>query len=128
LNNVNLIGRLGRDPEVRYTSGGKAVANFSLAVDDGYGEKKTTSWVPIVAWEKTAELAQQYLVKGSQVAVSGQLRQRSYEDRNGTTHNVLEVIARQIDFLSKVEKKQASSQSEQDFDAPAEVPDEDIPF
>jgi single-strand DNA-binding protein len=129
MNNVNLIGRLGRDPEVRFTGSGKAVANFSIAVDDGYGEKKITSWVPVVAWEKTAELVQQYVVKGSQVAVSGQLRQRNWEDRDGNKRTVLEVIARQIDFLTKVEKKQPSSQSEpREFDTPQAVSDEDIPF
>jgi single-strand DNA-binding protein len=122
VNNVSLIGRLGRDPETRYTSGGKAVTNFSIAVDYGFGDKKTTSWIPVVAWEKTAELAQQYLGKGSQVAVTGRLQERSWQDKEGNKRTVLEVIAIGLDFLTKVEKKN-SSQSEQ-----TEIPDEDIPF
>jgi single-strand DNA-binding protein len=129
MNSVSLIGRLTRDPEQRYTNGGKAVANFSIAVDDGYGENKTTSFIPIVAWEKTAELAKQYLAKGSQVAVSGQLRQRSYEDRNGNKQTVTEIVARQLDFLTKAEKKARSQSEPGEFDEPArQVSDEDIPF
>ena|ERR1700719_1403614 len=120
MNNVSLIGRLGRDPETRFTGGGKSVTNFSIAVDYGFGEKKTTSWIPVTCWEKTAELAQKYLVKGSQVAVSGRLQERSWQDKEGNKRTVLEVIASQIDFLTKAEK-QDRSQSEQ-------VPDEDIPF
>jgi single-strand DNA-binding protein len=122
MNSVALIGRLGRDPETRYTTGGKAVTNFSIAVDYGFGDKKTTSWIPVVAWEKTAELAQQYLGKGSQVAVTGRLQERSWQDKEGNKRTVLEVIAIGLDFLTKVEKKN-SSQSEQ-----PEIPDEDIPF
>jgi len=128
VNSISITGRLGRDPEQRFTSGGKAVANFSIAVDYGFGDKKITSWIPVVCWEKTAELAQQYLAKGSQVGVEGRLQSRSYEDRNGNKNTVLEVIASRLEFFSKAEKKN-SSQSEQDFDGPApEIADEDIPF
>jgi len=112
MNSCNLIGRLGRDPETRYTAGGKAVTNFTVAVDDGFGENKTTSWITVVAWEKTAELAQQYLAKGSQVAVEGRLKQRTWNDKEGAKHTVLEVVANRLDFLTKIEKR-ASSQSEQ---------------
>jgi single-strand DNA-binding protein len=121
VNSCAIIGRLGRDPETRYTSGGKAVTNFTVAVDDGFGENKTTSWIPVVAWEKTAELAQQYLAKGSQVAVEGRLKQRSWTDKEGGKRTVLEIVANRLDFLTKIEKK-ASSESEQ------QIPDEDIPF
>lgn len=122
MNSVNLIGRLGQDPTSRHTGSGKTVTNFSIAVDDGFGERKTTSWITIVAWEKTAELAAQYLKKGSQVAVEGRLAQRSWADKDGVKHTVCEVIANRLDFLSKAER---SSQSEQ---TPVEVADEDIPF
>ena len=123
MNSCNLIGRLGRDPETRYTAGGKAVTNFTVAVDDGFGENKTTSWITVVAWEKTAELAQQYLAKGSQVAVEGRLKQRTWNDKEGAKHTVLEVVANRLDFLTKIEKR-ASSQSEP---AP-EISDEDTSF
>lgn len=123
MNSVSITGRLGRDPDVRHTGSGKTVTNFSLAVDYGFGEKKQTSWVPIVCWEKTAELAEQYLVKGSQVGVSGRLQERSWQDKEGNKRTVLEVVAAQLEFFSKAEKR---SQSEQSFDGPQT--EEDIPF
>jgi single-strand DNA-binding protein len=128
VNSVALIGRLGRDPEIRHTGAGKAVANFSIAVDYGFGDKKTTSWIPIVAWEKTAELVQTYCKKGSQIAVEGRLQERSWQDKEGNKRTVLEVIANRLDFLTKAEKNSNSSQSErtEEFDAtPAE---DDPPF
>jgi single-strand DNA-binding protein len=123
MNTWSGIGRLGRDPEVRNTGSGKSVTNFAIAVDYGFGERKQTSWIPIVAWEKTAELAAQYLVKGSQVAVEGRLQQRTWEDKNGNKQSVLEVVANRLDFLTKAEKRQP--QAEPEYEAPA---DEDIPF
>jgi single-strand DNA-binding protein len=123
VNTVSLIGRLGKDPEVRNTGSGKSVTNFAIAVDYGFGERKQTSWIPIVAWEKTAELAAQYLVKGSQVAVEGRLQQRTWEDKNGNKQSVLEVVANRLDFLTKAEKRQP--QAEPAYEPPA---DEDIPF
>jgi len=123
VNTVSLIGRLGRDPETRNTGSGKSVTNFTLAVDYGFGERKITSWIPVVAWEKTGELAAQYLVKGSQVAVVGRLQQRTWEDKNGNKQSVLEVIASNLDFLTKAEKKQ----QREEFESP-EIADEDIPF
>ena len=123
MNNVSLIGRLGKDPEVRNTSSGKTVANFTLAVDYGFGDRKTTSWIPVHVWEKTAELAGKFLAKGSQVAVEGRLQQRSWEDRDGNTRSVLEVVGDRLDFLTKATK--STSQSE--FDSPNQQ-DDDPPF
>ena len=123
MNNVSLIGRLGKDPEVRNTSSGKTVANFTLAVDYGFGDRKTTSWIPVQVWEKTAELAGKFLAKGSQVAVEGRLQQRSWEDRDGNTRSVLEVVGDRLDFLTKATK--STSQSE--FDSPNQQ-DDDPPF
>ena len=121
MNNVSLIGRLGKDPEVRNTSSGKTVANFTLAVDYGFGDRKTTSWIPVQVWEKTAEIVQKYTAKGSQVAVTGRLQQRSWEDRDGNTRSVLEVVADKVDLLTKAK---STSQSEFD-DSPS---DDEPPF
>lgn len=126
MNVVSIIGRLGRDPESRKTGSGKSVANFTIAVDDGFGERKKTSWIPVVAWEKTAELAEQYLAKGSQVAVEGRLQQRSWQDKDGNNRSVLEIVANRLDFLTKADKSGARNQ-DQDFDTP-QIADEDIPF
>lgn len=122
MNCCSLIGRLGRDPETRHTGSGKSVTNFSIAVDYGFGDKKTTSWIPVVCWEKTAELAQEYLVKGSQVAVTGRLQERSWQDKEGNKRTVLEVIAIGLDFLSKSERRSQSEHAE------PVISDEDIPF
>lgn len=123
MNSVSLIGRLGQNPQVRTTGGGKKVVNFSVAVDYGYGDKKITSWIPVVVWDKTAELAEKYLSKGSQVAVSGRLQQRSWEDHDGNKHTVIEVFAAQLDFLSKSERP--NSNADRDFDSPNE---DEAPF
>ena len=122
MNSISLTGHLGRDPEVRHTGSGKTVANFSLAVNDGFGERKQTYWIPVVAWEKTAEAAEKYLKKGSHVGIEGRLQQRSWQDKEGGNRTVLEVVANRLEFLSKVEAK-PSSQSEQNFDGPTEEPD-----
>jgi single-strand DNA-binding protein len=123
VNSVSLIGRLGRDPETRHTQGGKTVTNFSVAVDEGFGDRKQTYWIPVVAWEKTAEAAGKYLKKGSQVAVEGRLQVRSWDDKEGNKRTTTEVVANRLDFLTKP----PSSQSEQEFDGPA-PDDSDTPF
>ena len=123
MNKFLAIGRLGKDPEVRTTAGGKAVANFSLATDSGYGEKKTTQWHRVVAWEKTAELAQKYLKKGSKIYLEGEVQYGKY-DKDGVTHYTTDIVARNIQFLD----------SKPDSEIPAVSPgasspaDGDIPF
>lgn len=98
MNSLNIIGRLGQDPELRYTPDGKAVAKMSVAVDKGRG--KEADWFTIVAWDKTAELVSQHLRKGDKVGVSGAIHQRSYETDDGQTRRVWEVAANRVDFLS----------------------------
>jgi single-strand DNA-binding protein len=122
MNSVSIIGRVGQDP-TRSTVSGKTVANFNIAVDEGYGDRKITHWIPIVAWDKTADLVHQYVSKGSQVAVEGRLSYRQWQDRDGNKRSTIEVVANRLDFLTRSEtKKQARSQSE------PEVLDDDIPF
>lgn len=81
MNNVNIIGRLGSDPEVRSTPSGKAVAEINLAVDDGWGENKKTAWIGVVLWGATAELAGKALRKGDRVGITGRLSQDEWEDK-----------------------------------------------
>ena len=99
VNKAIIIGRLGADPEVRYTASGQAVANFSLATDEGTKEKPRTEWHRIVAWGKTAEICKEYLSKGRQVYVEGRLQTRSWEDRDGGKRYTTEVVAREVVFL-----------------------------
>lgn len=88
------IGRLVKDAELRFTQGkGTAVATFTLAIDDGFGEKKKTDFIPIVAWGKSAENLSSYLTKGTQVAVSGKISTRTYDAKDGTKRYITEITA-----------------------------------
>jgi single-strand DNA-binding protein len=108
--NVTVIGGIGKDPEIRSTPSGKRVASFSVAVDQGYGESKRTEWVNIIAWEKLADLAEKYLRKGKQVALSGTLQTSSWEDKtSGQKKYKTEVVARDITFMDSVGSKSDSA-------------------
>ena len=101
-NRIVLIGRLTRDPELRYTPAGQAVASFSIAVDRPFksqnGEKQT-DFIDVVTWRKVAEQVGQYLSKGRLVALEGRLQIRSYDDRNGIRRKAAEVVANTVRFL-----------------------------
>jgi single-strand DNA-binding protein len=104
LNSVTLIGRLGADPDIRYTPSGAAVANFRIAVNefwtDQAGEKQErTHWFSCVAWKHLAEIVNQYLSKGSQVGVSGSLRQRTWQTDSGENRSTVEVVVRDLTML-----------------------------
>ena len=104
VNKVILIGNLGRDPELRYTQGGQAVANFTLATTERFptkdGERQErTEWHRIVAWGRTAELCAQYLSKGRSVYVEGRLQTREWEDREGQKRRTTEIVAQTVQFL-----------------------------
>lgn len=146
VNKVILVGRLGRDPETRYTGGGQAVANFTLATDSSYkdrsGERqKRTEWHRIVVWSRLAEICQQYLKKGSLVYIEGRLQTREWEDKSGQKRTTTEVVATDMRMLgSRGDSPAAGGRAgateapEQEF--PAEegasqettITDEDIPF
>ncbi len=104
VNKVILVGRLGRDPETRYTSGGQAVANFSVATDESYKDKngerqKRTEWHKIVVWGKQAEIAQQYLKKGSLVFIEGRIQSREWQDKEGQKRTSFEIVASNFRML-----------------------------
>lgn len=110
LNRVQLIGRLGKDPESKYTPTGKKVCHFSLAVSnrwkDKSGEiKETTEWVNIEAWGRLGEVCHEYLKKGSLIFVEGRLKTDKYE-ANGETKYFTKVIAQTLQFLDKKEKEE----------------------
>ncbi len=104
LNKVMLIGRLGRDPEMRYTPSGRPVTTFSLATSRTWntseGERRTeTEWFTIVAWGSLAEICKQYLVKGQQVYVEGRLQTRHWDDNDGNKHSATEIVANEMIML-----------------------------
>lgn len=121
LNHIVLIGRLTKDPELRYTNNGTAVASFTLAVNRF--KKDEADFINIVAWKAQAENCAQYLTKGSQVAVEGRLQIRSYEDKEQKRRTVAEVVANSVQFLDTKNKQS----SEPEFD-PMQVGEDDVPF
>lgn len=109
MNKVILIGRLTKDVELRYTqTNNTAVASFSLAVNRKFvknGEDRQADFFNIIAWNKLAETISKYLFKGNQVAISGRLETRSWDDENGQKHYVTEVIAEEVDFIESKNRK-----------------------
>jgi single-strand DNA-binding protein len=105
-NSVRLIGNLGDDPEVRKLDSGKTVAHISVATNEIYrdskGEKQSeTTWHRLVAWGKQAEIAENYLKKGAEIAVEGKLTNRSYEDKNGSKQYITEIVVNSLLMLDK---------------------------
>ena len=119
LNSCNFIGRLGKDPETRFTAGGDAICNFSIGCGWAYKTTKGTEWVNISVFGKLAEVCQQYLKKGSQVYVSGKMKTDKYE-KDGVTKYSVKINASTVQFLGKSEDKTAIKND--DF------VDDDIPF
>ena len=154
VNKVILVGRLGRDPELKYTPSGAPVAKFSLATDESFkdktGEKQDrTEWHNIVAWNKLAEICGEYLTKGKLVYIEGSIRSRQWQDQSGNKRTSYEIIANQMQMLgSRAESERMSgggaerSAPERHAPAPSpapapaeplpapesEISDEDIPF
>ena len=129
MNKAILVGRLAQDPEVRYTQSGKAVASFNLAVNR-YGQKESADFIPIVAWEKLAEVIGNNLKKGSQVLIEGRMQVRSYETQDGQKRRATEVIVQNVEFLgSKKSDNDGSSSDVGPESFGSEVfPEEEIPF
>lgn len=152
VNKVILVGRLGRDPETRYTAGGQAVCNFSVATDESYKDKagerqKHTEWHKLVLWGKLGELAQQYLKKGSLVYLEGRIQSREWQDKEGQKRTSFEIVGTAMKFLggrgdSAAPPRAASAsagggtssnvEGSGGYDAPVSedtgISDEDIPF
>ena len=139
INKVILVGRLGNDPEVRYTPDGTAVANFSIATSDEWTDKATnekkerTEWHRIVAWRRLGEICGEYLSKGRQVYVEGKLQTRSWE-KDGVTRYTTEIVASDVQFLGAKEPADAyrsqdsSGTNQYSKPPPADRQDDDIPF
>jgi single-strand DNA-binding protein len=130
LNRAQLIGRLGKDPEMRYTKQGTAVTSFSVATggkwtDRDGNERDDTEWHRVVAWNKLAEICNQYLSKGKQVYIEGRLQTRKWQDQSGNDRYTTEIIANDMLMLGN---KDDGGSSGGGRDAPPEMSDEDIPF
>lgn len=121
LNKVMIIGRCGRDPELRYTQSGSAIANLTIATDESYRDKdgnkvEQTEWHRVVLFQKTAETCGKYLKKGSQVYVEGRLTTRKYTDQNGVEKFTTEIRADRVQFLDS--RRDNAGQGEQQSSRP----------
>lgn len=127
VNKVILIGNLGRDPEVRYTTNGNAIANLNLATKNRFKDKsgewiEQTEWHRVVFFGRTAEVCGKYLAKGSSVYIEGRLQTRKWEDQNGNTRYTTEIIGQNMQMLGSAKRKQEPEQES------TRTSDEDVPF
>lgn len=133
INKAILIGNLGKDPELRYTSSGVAVASFTLATNESWKDpegnlQERTQWHNIVAWRKLAEICGEYLKKGSRVYLEGKLQYRTYDDKNGVKRYVTEIVMDEMLMLdSKAGAQSSGEPATQREEAPPE-PGSDLPF
>jgi len=138
VNKVILVGRLGADPEIRFTASGAGVANFNLATSENWTDKEgqkqeRTEWHRVVVWGKMAEICAQYLSKGRQAYVEGRLQTRQWDDKDGNKRYTTEVIASTVQFLDKAGDKTAAPSNLDTSAMPmadqsSSAVDEDIPF
>jgi single-strand DNA-binding protein len=142
VNKVILVGRLGQDPEHRFTPSGQAVCKFSMATNRSFRDRngqmqKYTEWHKIVTWAKLAEICQKYLKKGSQVYIEGRIQSRQWEDKQGQKRAAFEIIASEMKMLDSRGEASMPAHLGDESEAPAapapeesgpEVSDEDIPF
>ena len=132
LNKVMLIGRLGRDPEIRYTTDGLAIATLSIATDESYKDKNgnlqtITEWHRVVIFGRLAEICGEYLAKGRQVYIEGKLRTRSWTDKNGDKKYTTEIIANNMFMLDSKGDSSSTLEPSQEIGGEEQV-DDDIPF
>ena len=143
VNKVILIGRLGKDPELKYTPSGAPVAKFSLATDEVFKDRtgesqRRTEWHNIVAWNKLADLAKRYLAKGRPVYVEGRIRTREWDDKDGNKRRTTEIIATQMVLLgsrppgadpgASPQPVQRNAADTEPVISDSTITDEDIPF
>lgn len=132
INKVILMGRLTRDPEIRYTGNEKAVCNFTVAVENGYGDKKQTDFINCVAWNKAAEFLEKYFTKGMMIIVDGRISTRTWEGQDGRKNYVTEVVANEVKFGETRKQQEQARQTDpahnnEEF-TPLDGIDDDLPF
>ncbi|MDH3443499.1 MAG: single-stranded DNA-binding protein [Deltaproteobacteria bacterium] len=138
VNKVILIGNLGKDPDVRFTNNGKAVAKFPIATSEVWTDatgsrQERTEWHNIIVWGKQGETCGQYLSKGRQVFVEGSIRSRSYDDQSGNKRYITEIIAQRVRFLgggggTRVAPEADDGGGGEDMGTGGPAQDDDVPF
>lgn len=128
LNNVSVVGRFVRDPEVKKTNTGVSVCSFTLACQRDYvaaGQERVTDWIPCVAWRQSADFIGKYFHKGDLIAVTGSLQTRKYEAQDGTTRNVLELMVSGASFVTSKRENATETPTETYTE---DTSDDDLPF
>ena len=137
MNKVILVGRLARDPEIRYTQSGKAWARMTIAVDRRLGrnaqdQQQTADFIPLIAWDKLAEVCGNNLHKGSKILVEGRIQVRSYDAQDGAKRYATEVVMNEMEFMDKKSAGQsaatASAPADQQTQLGQPISDDDVPF
>lgn len=137
INKVILMGRLTKDPELRYTNNKTPVCSFTIAVNNGYGEKQQTDFINCVAWNKTAEFVTKYFTKGKMIIVIGRITTRSWETQDGKRAYATEVVANEVNFGESKTSPQLNTpqtaaqppmQDDDDDFTPLDEEDDDLPF
>ena len=135
MNSVQLIGRLTRDPEIRYTDGGASIARFGLAVDRRFKQENgaDADFINIVAFGKTAEFIEKYFHKGMKIALNGRIQTGSYTDKDGKKVYTTDIVAENVEFCESKgtasnNDAQAPSQNGDFMSIPDGIPDEELPF
>lgn len=127
MNRALIIGRLGKDPELKHTPSGSAVASFTIATNESYKDKagkqvESTDWHKIVAWSKLAEICGQYLKKGSLVCIEGKIKTRSYDNKDGVKQSITEIVAENMQMLGgkseEIHEDEQSAEQNQDNSLP----------
>ena len=128
MNKTFIIGRLTKDPDVRYAASTQtAIAKFTVAVDDGFGDKKRTNFIPVVAFGKTAESCEKFTAKGCRIAVEGKIQTGSYEDKDGRKVYTTDVIADRVLFIDFANQQTTGQLQDEIPDGFAAI-DEAVPF
>lgn len=133
MNRCVLIGNLTRDPELKTTTSGLSVCNFTIAVSRSFssqGGEREADFIPVVVWRKQAENSAKYLRKGSQVCVAGAIQTRSYEAKDGSRRYITEIVANEVQFLSRVGEGGGAPNNSGGNTAPSDMQEinEELPF
>lgn len=128
MNKVQLIGRLVDDPTLRYTKSNIAVANYTIAINTGYGEKQQTDYINISTWGKTGEFVSNYFKKGQAIAIVGRLKNNNYEDKNGNKKYTTEVVTEEIQFVGDKKQEESSANDKSIYMDDLTIDDDMLPF
>ena len=128
MNKVELIGRLTKDPELRYTKSNIPVASYTVAINNGYGEKQQTDYINITTWGKSGEFVTNYFKKGQAIGIVGRLRNNNYEDKNGNKQYTIEVITEDIEFIGDKKQEETNESYTTKYQYDITIGEDDLPF